>query len=57
MEAVFYKDWSDEINTFFEYFFQIHFTIALKKITQVSQMFLLIIPPIKFLEHFYQIFQ
>jgi len=39
MEAAAAKDWSDQINTFFEYFFLIHFHNRTKKITQVSQMF------------------
>ena len=46
-----YKDWSDQINTFFEYFFLIHFTIALKKSLRYRKCSP-IIPPIKYLEHF-----
>ena len=50
MEAAAAKDWSDQINTFFEYFFLIHFTIALKKSLRYRKCSP-IIPPIKFLEH------
>ena len=49
---LFYKDWSDQINTFFEYFFPNTLHNRTKKITQVSQIFLQSFHQSNLLEYF-----